>query len=155
MISTCLTDRGLDELKDTVDIVIKCDVTKDEDVQALHSKCQQFLDQTGKKLWAVVNNAGIVYLGCLDWMSVRDVIQIMDVNYFGLVRVIKALLPFLKLSRHSRIINISSVAGLLACSYLSAYCASKHAVEGLTKVLRTELRPWNIHVANINPSFTR
>lgn len=155
MISACLTDHGIDELKDVVDLVIKCDVTKDEDVHALHSKCQQFLDQTGKKLWAVVNNAGIATLGCLDWMNMKDVIHIMDVNYFGLVRVIKALLPFLKLSRHSRIINISSIAGLLASSYLSAYCASKHAVEGLTKVLRTELGPWNIHVSNLNPSFTR
>jgi NAD(P)-dependent dehydrogenase (short-subunit alcohol dehydrogenase family) len=79
----------------------------------------------------------------------------MDVNYFGTVRMIKSALPLLKQSKESRIVNVSSLAGLTSMMYMGAYCASKHAVEGMTKALRSELRPWNIHVCNVNPGFAR
>lgn len=155
VISTCLSLIDNEDLQDQVDLLIQCDVTKEDDIVNLQSKCEQFLQQTGRRLWAIINNAGIAPLGCFDWMHVENFIKVMDVNYFGLVRVTKALLPSLKKTKNSRIINMSSVAGLLGCPYMSGYCAAKHAVEGMTKALRTELTPWNIHVANINPSFTR
>jgi short-subunit dehydrogenase len=79
----------------------------------------------------------------------------MDVNFFGTVAVTKALLPLLKRTRGSRIINVSSVAGLGAGPMFGAYSASKHAVEGYAKCLRQELRPWGIQVANIHPGFMR
>lgn len=54
-----------------------------------------------------------------------------------------------------RIINLSSLAGIIAGPAMGPYCASKHAVEGMAKSLRCELKPWNIHVSNINPGFMR
>ncbi len=64
-------------------------------------------------------------------------------------------LPLLKRTRNSRIINISSVAGKSGLPLFGAYAASKHAVEGFANCLRQELRPWGIHIANVNPSFFR
>lgn len=111
-------------------------------------------DHEGLTLWAVVNNTGVACLAALDWMSVESCRKIMEVNYFGPILVTKALLPLLKKSNNSRIINLSSVAGYHSCVLLGPYSASKHAVEGLMKSLRHELAPWGIHVCDVNPSFT-
>ena len=79
----------------------------------------------------------------------------MDVNFFGHVMVTKAMLPLLKVSPESRVVNMSSLAGLTCSANLSAYGASKHAIEGFMKSVRHELSPWNIYVSNINPGFMR
>lgn len=79
----------------------------------------------------------------------------MEVNFFGVVTVTKAFLPLLKKTKNSRIVNLSSVAGFSSSPMMGAYAASKHAVEGMMKSVREELKPWNIHVVNINPGFFR
>jgi NAD(P)-dependent dehydrogenase (short-subunit alcohol dehydrogenase family) len=107
------------------------------------------------RLWAVVNNAGIAPSGFIDWSTFQSFRNVMEVNYFGTISVIKAFLPFLKRCRHSRIINISSMAGIVSTPSLSAYCASKHAVEGLSQSIRYELIPWGIYVCTVNPGFMR
>lgn len=155
VVSACLTEEGAIRLSSKVSTALKCDVTDAQDIQLLHNACVQIMVENHAKLWAIVNNAGIAPLGCLDWMPMRMVEKVMDVNYLGSVRVIKALLPLLKPSKHSRIINISSVAGLLGAQLMGSYCASKHAIEGMMKVLREELSPWNIHVGSINPITTK
>ena len=71
----------------------------------------------------------------------------MDVNFFGLVAMTKSLLPMLKRHRGTRVINISSMAGLLAGPGFGGYSASKHAVEGFSKSLREEMEPWGVHVS--------
>mmetsp|Transcript_1594 Transcript_1594/g.2634 ORF Transcript_1594/g.2634 Transcript_1594/m.2634 type:complete len:205 (-) Transcript_1594:141-755(-) len=91
----------------------------------------------------------------MDWISPESNYQVMEVNYFAVVKVIQAFLPLLKQVRHSRIINISSIAGICGSYQLGIYTASKHAVEGMGKVLRQELRPWNIHTCHINPGFMK
>ena len=106
-------------------------------------------------LWAIINNAGIASSGPLDWLSLDSYRGIMEVNFFGHVSVTKAMLPLLKQCGESRVINLSSVAGLTAGGNLSAYSTSKHAIEGLLKSLVAELRPWHIYVCNINPAFMR
>ena len=67
----------------------------------------------------------------------------------------RAILPYLKRTRGARIINVSSMAGLLASPGFGAYAASKHAVEGFSKSLREEMSPWGISVCNINPAFMK
>jgi short-subunit dehydrogenase len=54
-----------------------------------------------------------------------------------------------------RIVNLSSIAGFLSAPTMGFYDASKHAVEGFAKALRAEMKPWNIHVSNLNPGFMR
>ncbi len=81
----------------------------------------------------------------LDWSDVSEYRSIMEVNFFSVVQVTKACLPLLKQSQ-GRIIVLSSVAGLASAPLMSAYSASKHAVEAFTTAIRVELAPWGIKV---------
>lgn len=155
VISTCLTEEGMIRLSNAVSLTVKCNITKPEDVLHLSDEVRQYCQLKNVKVWALVNNAGIADGGALDWTSLDVYRRVMEVNFFGLVATTKAILPFLKSNPGSRIVNLSSVAGLVSGSGIGPYFASKHAVEGLAKGLREELKPWGIHVSNVNPSFMR
>lgn len=101
-------------------------------------------------LGALVNNAGIAVQGPLEIVPIEDLRRQFEVNVTGLLAVTQAMLPLLRLAG-GRIINISSVSGLVAYPFLGPYAASKHAVEAISDALRAELSPWNIHVALIEP----
>jgi NAD(P)-dependent dehydrogenase (short-subunit alcohol dehydrogenase family) len=79
----------------------------------------------------------------------------MDVNFFGHVAMTKKFLPLLIAKRDSRVVNICSVAGYFALESLSAYCASKYALESFSDCLRREMFPWNLRVSIIEPGFMR
>ena len=156
IVASCLTAEGCARLRDVAALTVQCDVSSDSDVARLVSDTEAFLDtDASRRLWCVVNNAGIAPLGYVDWMRMESFRRVMDVNYFGLVTVTKRCLPLLKRTRGSRVINISSVAGLSGLPMFGAYAASKHAVEGFSKCLRAEMRPWGIKVANVNPAFMK
>lgn len=155
VVAGCLTSAGAQRLKDSVAVSIECDITKDEDVAKLVTETSKMVDSVNGHLWAVVNNAGIATGGPLDWVTVDSYRKTMDVNFFGHVSVTKAMLPLLKQCGESRIINLSSVAGILGGANLSSYSASKHAMEGFMKSIAPELIPWHIYVCNINPAFMR
>lgn len=157
VVSACLTKEGCAKVDGIAGAVsVLCDVTKETDVRNLASTTEQLLASDDQlRLWAVINNAGIAPLGYVDWMTMDSVRLVMEVNYFGLVSVTKNCLPLLKRTRNSRIINISSVAGKSGLPMFGAYAASKHAVEGFASSLRQELRPWGIHVSNVNPAFMK
>lgn len=155
VIATCLTQDGAEKLKKDVALTVICNITKSEDILNLAQKTEEFCKVENSKVWALVNNAGIADGGALDWTSMDVYRRVMEVNFFGLVAATKAILPLLKRSPGSRIVNLSSVAGLVSGAGIGPYFASKHAVEGLAKGLREELKPWNIHVSNVNPSFMR
>jgi NAD(P)-dependent dehydrogenase (short-subunit alcohol dehydrogenase family) len=88
----------------------------------LGNKVDQLISEKHLSLWAVVNNAGIGNGAYIDWTPLEIYQKVMDVNYFGIIRVIKATLQQLKKTKYSRIINISSVAGHFGNSILGAYC---------------------------------
>ena len=112
----------------------RVDVTKPEDIMRLQTVVEQALSDKSLKLWALVNNAGVAPIGFVDWMPLDSFRFAMEVNYFGLIAVTQAMLPFLKRHRGSRVVNVSSMAGLLASPGFGPYAASKHAVEGFAKV---------------------
>ena len=155
VVSTCMTVEGMDALKGKVEQAIICDVTKDADVDDVIKHCQRICESRKAKLWAVVANAGVAVAGAMDWMESEALHKVMEVNYFGVVRTIQKALPLLKTSPQSRIILISSMAGLGGFPLMGAYCASKFAVQGMAQCLLCELRLWNIFVCTINPGFTR
>ena len=155
VISICLTEEGLQRLQGSVARVVKCDVTSEDDVQKMAAEVESYSVSEKRKVYAVINNAGILALGAVDWTPLSSYQKVMGVNFFGAVSVTKALLPLLKHNRGSRFIYISSVAGIHSFALGSAYFASKHALEGFTKTFRQEMQPWGIHVCSINPSFTR
>jgi NAD(P)-dependent dehydrogenase (short-subunit alcohol dehydrogenase family) len=108
----------------------------------------------GEGLRGLVNNAGIVVGGMLEFLPLDALRRQLEVNVIGQIAVAQAFLPSLRKAQ-GRIINIGSVSGLISGPGTGAYCASKFALEALTDSLRLELRPWNIHVAIVEPGFIR
>jgi NAD(P)-dependent dehydrogenase (short-subunit alcohol dehydrogenase family) len=104
----------------------------------------------GAGLAGLVNNAGVVISGPLEFVSLPDWRHQMEVNLIGPVALTQHCLPLLRQSQ-GRIINIGSVAGIMALPFLSPYCVSKSGLAVICDALRLELRPWGIQVALIEP----
>jgi len=155
VIAACLTDEGMDRLKNVVAVVTKCDVMKESAIEALAATTEKYAASSGCAVWGVVNNAGIADGGNLDWTEMNVWRRVMEVNFFAVVAVTKSMLHLLKKTTGSRVVNVSSVAGITGGPALGAYCASKHAVEGMAKCAREELAYWGISMSNINPGFMR
>jgi NAD(P)-dependent dehydrogenase (short-subunit alcohol dehydrogenase family) len=101
-------------------------------------------------LAGLVNNAGIVAAGPLEFVPLDEVRQQFEVNVVGALAVTQAFLPLLRAAR-GRIVNVSSVSGRIASPFLGPYSASKFALEALSDSLRVELRPWGIRVSLVEP----
>jgi NAD(P)-dependent dehydrogenase (short-subunit alcohol dehydrogenase family) len=101
-------------------------------------------------LHGLVNNAGIVVGGPLEYLAAAELRHQFEVNVFGLVAVTQAFLPLLRLTR-GRIVNIGSIAGRVTSPMVGPYCASKHAVEAISDALRLELAPWGIYTSVVEP----
>ena len=98
----------------------------------------------------LINSAGILHEGYVDTMA-DDVFRAqMDINFFGTVHTTRAFLPQLRRTR-GRIVNISSLSGVTGVFGYSAYCSSKHAVQGFSEVLRLELKPAGVGVHAVCP----
>lgn len=102
-------------------------------------------------LAGLINNAGIVVAGPLEYLPVEELRQQLEVNVIGQVAVTQAFLPLLRQGK-GRIVNIGSISGRVALPLMGPYCASKFALEALTAALRMELQPWGVHVAIIEPA---
>lgn len=123
------------------------DVTSMASIEAAMAQIAQ---QTEGRLDALVNNAGVAFSGPLEMTPQADLQMLMDVNVMGTCAVTRASLPLLRAAQ-GRIVNISSISGVFAAPGLSAYVASKHAVEGLTAALRLELAPLGVKVCSVAP----
>jgi len=131
--------------------MLSCDVTDDRSVTSLVSTV---LSRTGR-IDVLVNNAGIGLLGGAEESSISQVQALFDVNLFGVMRVTNAVLPSMRQRGQGRIINISSVLGLIPAPYAAHYAATKHALEGYSESLDHETRAFNIRIALIEPAYTR
>ncbi|CAF3952888.1 unnamed protein product [Rotaria sordida] len=131
--------------------VFSLDITKQEDIDAAF----ELVKNKTKVLHGLVNNAGIAIVGYIDWTSMEAMRKVMDVNYFGHVAMTKKFLPLLIAKRDSRVVNICSAAGYITSPSLSAYCASKYALESFSDCLRREMFPWRLRVSVIEPGFMR
>jgi len=98
----------------------------------------------------LVNNAGIVVPGPVEFLPLPDLRRQLEINVVGQVAVTQAFLPLIRAAR-GRIVNMGSIAGRFATPFSSAYSASKFALEALTDALRLELAPWGISVSIIEP----
>lgn len=127
--------------------LIGMDVDDDASVTAAVARV---LREAGR-IDAVVNNAGVGYAGALEETSLDEARRQFETNFFGMHRVCRAVLPQMRARRAGRIVNMSSLGGLVTVPYQGMYCASKYAVEAYTQALRMELRPFGIHVAMIEP----
>ena len=145
-------------------IPVQMDVTKDKEVEDAAKIVKEWLkggDKSKRRcLHALVNNAGIGIAGLSDWLKVSDFQAIMDVNFFGTIRCVKAFSPMLKQQvaagsyTDARVVNMVSSAGFLAGGIVStAYESSKHAVDAYTTNLRLELSAFGIKVTALNPGM--
>jgi len=129
-------------------LAVALDVTKQSQID---DAVQTVLDTFGR-IDILFNNAGV---GRLDWLETldpeHDIDAQIDVNLRGVIQVTRAVLPSLLARRSGTIINMSSVAGLVAAPMYSIYAASKYGVRGFTDALRRELAPFGIHVSGIYP----
>lgn len=101
----------------------------------------------------LVNNAGIERHGSIEETELADFRSVMETNYFGVLRCIKAVIPQMRTSQNGCIINISSVAGKIANTPLGPYSATKHALESVSEALAQELKPHNVRVAIVEPGI--
>jgi len=102
-------------------------------------------------LYCVINNAGVAIPGPLELMDEELFDAQLDINVKAVRRITNAVLPYLKVKTPGKIINISSVSGLVNMPYNGAYCISKHALESMTEVYRRELLPFGISVSAVQP----
>lgn len=126
--------------------VLPLDVDSDESVSACFKAIAEPID-------VLVNNAGIEIHGSVEELPMSSMIAVMNTNCFGAVRCIKAVLPQMRERRSGCIVNVSSISGRIAHSPLSAYCASKFALEAFSEALAGEVKPFNIRVALIEPGI--
>jgi NAD(P)-dependent dehydrogenase (short-subunit alcohol dehydrogenase family) len=103
----------------------------------------------------LVNNAGYALASLVEEATTDEAIAQFDTNFFGLVRMTKAVLPAMRRQRSGTIINVSSLAGLVGVPGEGFYAATKFAIEGYSESLRYEVAPFGIHVCIVEPSYFR
>ena len=111
------------------------------------------IEEEDNKIDVLVNNAGYGFVSTVEDATEEEMISQFDVNVFGVLRVCKAVIPFMRKENHGVIINISSFLGKIGLPLLTFYNSSKYAVEGITDSLRYELDDFNIRVHSIMPGF--
>ncbi|HEX7789967.1 MAG TPA: oxidoreductase [Afipia sp.] len=132
--------------------MLSLDVTSDESVEAAVSEVMR----RDGRIDLLVNNAGFgVAPAGAEESSLDQARSIFETNFFGLVRMTRAVVPHMRRQGSGRIINIGSVVGFLPLPYGALYAATKHAVEGYSESLDHELRTRGIRVSVIEPAYTK
>ncbi|MBT5933448.1 MAG: SDR family NAD(P)-dependent oxidoreductase [Flavobacteriales bacterium] len=139
-----------EELSDQVDVItLTCDV---RDEKGVNSAIAQLDDAVLGNIGLLVNNAGLaVGKGPIDQGITEDWERMIDTNIKGLLYVTKAIVPFFKRNKKGHIINIASIAGKEVYPGGNVYCATKHAVDALSRAMRIDLVSHGIKVSNLAP----
>jgi NAD(P)-dependent dehydrogenase (short-subunit alcohol dehydrogenase family) len=149
------TGRGRDSLDFSSDkdalFPVEMDVTNEAQVAA---GVRDGVSQYGR-IDVLVNNAGFGMLGAIEETPAEDVERIYRTNVFGLLNVIRAVLPTMRQQKAGHIINFSSLGGFRASAGWGVYCSTKFAVEGITEALHDELAPLGVHATVVEPGFFR
>jgi short-subunit dehydrogenase len=131
--------------------MLKLDVNSDASAEV----CVREVLRRAGRLDVLVNNAGFALNGAAEETSIAEAKEQFETNFFGVARMVKAVLPQMREARSGRIITIGSLAGLMAIPYGGFYAATKHALEGYMEALWFELKPFGINVSLIEPGFVR
>eukprot|EP01034_Spumella_vulgaris_P027337 gene27337-34040_t len=127
------------------------DVTSDDSVSSLVEKV---IKEDGT-IDIVVNNAGFGLAGALEVVKIEEAKSLFEVNVWGVVRVLQAVLPHMRRRRTGHVINISSTTGIRGIPCLEFYTGSKFALEGIMDSMRYSMAAYNISVTNVNPGPVR
>jgi len=148
VIAQLLTERGFTVYgtsRKPTGTLVPLDVRSDDSVRAC-------LDRVGK-IDVLVNNAGYTLMGSAEETSIEEAKGQLETNFFGVVRMVNAVLPAMRKAGAGKIINVGSLAGITAIPFGAFYTASKFALEGYSEALLHELRPLGINVTLIEPGF--
>lgn len=126
---------------------IEMDVTQSDSVR---QGVDEVMKQTGR-IDVLICNAGIGIFGSIEETPLETVHELFEINYFGYLRTIQAVLPFMRESQKGRIVLVGSIAGRVAIPFQSHYSSTKYAIEALTEGLRQELHQTKIKVSAIRP----
>ena len=129
--------------------MVPLDVRSDDSVRT----CIDRVRSQAGRLDVLVNNAGYSLMGAVEETSVAEAKAQFETNFFGVVRMVNAVLPAMRAAGSGKIINIGSLAGITAIPFGGFYTATKFAIEGYSEALWHELRPLGIHVSVIEPGF--
>lgn len=127
--------------------VVEMDVTSTESV---NSAIEKTLKKYGQ-IDVLINNAGVGAFGFFEAYSIAQMQSIFEVNLWGYIRGIQAVLPSMRVHREGLIINISSTLGILSVPYLAPYSATKYAIEGMTEGLQYEIKKYGVEVVTVLP----
>lgn len=130
---------------------VKLDVTDDKQIR---DAVKQAINKFGQ-IDILLNNAGYGMSGALEETDEKQLKALFEADYFGTVKMIKAVLPYMRKQRSGYILNIASQGGLMGFTGSTAYCSAKFAVVGLSQALRSELAPFNIQVSAVCPGSFR
>lgn len=152
------TGRNLDKVRNALrDVVsenlafVQLDVSDEAQAKtAVEEAVKRF-----RRIDVLVNNAGYSLLGNFEEMTAADIERQFATNFYGVVHVMRAVLPDMRKQRSGHIINISSVAGVVGLKHCAAYGATKFAVEGLSLSVATEVEQFGIKITVVEPGFFR
>lgn len=131
--------------------MISLDVNSEESIEAA---IKEIIKVEGR-IDLIVNNAGFgIAPGGAEESSIEQTKMLFETNFFGLVRMTLAVVPYMRKQGEGRIINIGSILGLIPAPYMATYAATKHAVEGFSESLDHELRTRGIRVSVVEPGYT-
>ena len=133
---------------------LRMDVAKEESIAAALEELRAALAAQSLPLVALVNNAGVSHRVPAELEDAGKLRRMFDVNFFGAHRLTQLLLPDLRRDK-GRVINVGSVAGLIAAPSSSSYSATKFALEAWTDALRREVRAFGVAVSMINPAYVK
>ncbi|XP_015785418.1 17-beta-hydroxysteroid dehydrogenase type 6 [Tetranychus urticae] len=142
--------------------LIEIDVTRNEDELSRHllDEVTSILSNTGDCLWAIINNAGLLTVGPIDWGNYQDSVEsIVNVNLLGCMKITRIFLPLLKHSSYrdgssvigARIVNMSSIQGKLSLPWTPTYATTKSAIIFYSNCLRLNVNRFGIKVTTILP----
>ena len=131
--------------------VIQLDVTDDKSVVDVVT----MIDNRHQRIDVLVNNAGYEHHGAVEELSMDEIRAQFETNFFGAVRVMKAVLPIMRKQRSGTIVNVSSIGGLIGVPLNSAYVSSKFALEGFSESMKYELEGFGIKVILIEPGAVK
>lgn len=131
--------------------VIELDVNKEDTIK----KAVEVITGEKKRIDVLVNNAGYFLVGCLEDLTISDLKDQFETNFFGAIRTIQAVLPTMRSQKSGTIVNVSSVAGRIGFPVTPGYISTKFALEGLSESMRYELFPFGIKTIIIEPGVIK